>query len=234
MTEPKDPEESQLDFSMVIASTVHDMKNSLGMFLQAFSTWVESLPPEQAWNHERGVIEYESGRLNGMLMQLLGLYKMNVNQLPLHPEWQDLEDFLEAQRARYQELLQSRSIDSEIQLAEDVFEAFFDRDLMGTVIANIIINTVRYARSKVILRAYTEDDFTVLSVEDDGAGYPAAMLEGQAGYVLGIKQSTGSTGLGLYFAGRIAALHQRNGVHGFIRVQNGGSLGGGVFSIHIP
>jgi hypothetical protein len=50
----------------------------------------------------------------------------------------------------------------------------------------------------------------------------------------GINHSSGSTGLGLYFAGRIAALHQRNGVEGRTRISNGGPLGGGVFSLYLP
>ncbi len=227
-------EDSHLDFSMVIASTVHDMKNSLGMLLQAFSSWLEAMPPDKIWSHERGIIEYESGRLNGMLVQLLGLYKMGVNQLPLHPEWQDIEDFLQAQVARHQELLQSRHIDCAITLESDVFEVFFDQDLMATVIANILINTVRYAKSEIILRVSKEGAYTTLSVEDDGQGYPEAMIEGQSNYILGINQASGSTGLGLYFSGRIAALHQRNGVPGYIQLKNGGELGGGVFTIYIP
>lgn len=36
-----------LDFSTVIASTVHDMKNSLAMLMQAHSQWLARLPAEQ-------------------------------------------------------------------------------------------------------------------------------------------------------------------------------------------
>jgi hypothetical protein len=72
----------------------------------------------------------------------------------------------------------------------------------------------------------------VLTINDDGEGYPCEMIERQADYVQGINQSSGSTGLGLYFAGRIAALHQRNGVGGNTRISNGGPLGGGAFSLY--
>ncbi|MFO7704072.1 MAG: sensor histidine kinase, partial [Halopseudomonas sp.] len=57
-----------LDFSTVIASTVHDMKNSLGMLMQAYQQWSADLPADLANHRERGVIEYESLRLNGMLV----------------------------------------------------------------------------------------------------------------------------------------------------------------------
>ena len=37
-------DEQALDFSTVIASTVHDMKNSLAMLMQAHSQWLARLP----------------------------------------------------------------------------------------------------------------------------------------------------------------------------------------------
>ena len=43
MSEQKDDE--QLDFSTVIASTVHDMKNSLGLLMQSYGQLIAHLPP---------------------------------------------------------------------------------------------------------------------------------------------------------------------------------------------
>ena len=41
------PEEQSLDFSTVIASTVHDMKNSLGLLMQSYGQLVERLPANE-------------------------------------------------------------------------------------------------------------------------------------------------------------------------------------------
>jgi len=60
------------------------------------------------------------------------------------------------------------------------------------------------------------------------------MIEQQGDYVLGLNQSSGSTGLGLYFAARIAELHERDGRRGRIELGNGGPLGGGEFRIYLP
>jgi signal transduction histidine kinase len=111
---------------------------------------------------------------------------------------------------------------------------FFDQDLIGSVVANIITNSIRYAQQHLLVRAWEEAGVLVLSICDDGAGYPEAMLAKQSDYALGINHSTGSTGLGLYFAGRIAALHERQGVRGHIEISNGGPLGGGEFRIYLP
>ncbi|WP_150305585.1 sensor histidine kinase [Pseudomonas saliphila] len=223
-----------LDFSTVIASTVHDMKNSLAMLMQAYSESLASLPPELSGSREHGVMEYESLRLNGMLVQMLGLYKLQVNQLPLRPAWIELDDFLEAQLARHNNILRARHIKGSLEVEEEGMLGYFDAELVGSVVANVINNSIRYARSAIQLHASMRDGQLSIAISDDGEGYPPAMIERQSDYVMGIDLSTGSTGLGLYFGERIARLHQRNGVQGHIELSNDGPLGGGTFRIWLP
>lgn len=223
-----------LDFSMVIASTVHDMKNSLASLIQAHGQWIRQLPEAQRGTPEQGVIDYEFAHLNGMLVQLLGLYKLGVNQLPLRPDYHELDDFIEAQLALHQEVLDSRGIAARLQIDDFGLPGFFDRELVGSVISNVVINAIRYARAEVLIKAGQVGEQLVITVNDDGPGFPVHMIEQQSDYVLGINQSSGSTGLGLYFAANIARQHQRQGVHGHIEIANGGELGGGLFGIYLP
>lgn len=225
---------SGLDIATVIASTVHDMKNSLALLGQAHTRWLAQLPAELQGGAERGVIEYEAARLNGMLVQLLGLYKLEVNQLPLFPAHHELDDFIGAQLARHQEILDSRGIVARGEVEAFDLMGFFDQELVGSVLGNVIANSIRYARSALLIAAREQDGGVLISVNDDGTGYPQAMLEQQGDYVLGLNQSSGSTGLGLYFAARIAELHERDGVRGHIELVNGGALGGGEFRIYLP
>ena len=227
-------DEHALDFSTVIASTVHDMKNSLAMLMQAHSQWLARLPQAQRSGAEQGVIDFEFAHLNGMLVQLLGLYKLGVNQMPLQPAYHELDDFIEAQLAAHQEVFASRGIIATYEVDPLSPLGFFDRELVASVLGNCINNAIRDARESLLITVSDEAGQLVLSINDDGDGYPAEMLERQADYVQGINHSSGSTGLGLYFANRIAALHQRNGVVGHTEISNGGPLGGGVFSLYLP
>lgn len=225
---------SGLDLSTIIASTVHDMKNSLAQLGQAHARWLAQLPDGLQHTPERGVIEYETARLNGMLVQLLGLYKLEVNQLPLYPAHHELDDFIQAQLARHRDVLDSRGIQARGEVSEFDLMGFFDQELLGSVLGNVIANAIRYARSALLISASEQDGELLLYVNDDGAGYPQAMLERQGDYILGLSQSSGSTGLGLYFAARIAQLHQRDGRRGRVELSNGGPLGGGEFRIYLP
>jgi K+-sensing histidine kinase KdpD len=226
--------EASLDFSMVIASTVHDMKNSLATVMRAHGDWLGRLPEAQKDTAERGVIEYEFASLNGMMVQLLGLYKLGVNQLPLRPDYHEVDDFIGAQLASHEEVLASRGISARHDVDGLCPLGFFDRELIGTVVANIMVNAIRFARHSILISARDEGGQLILSINDDGPGYPQEMIECQADYVHGINHISGSTGLGLYFAAQIAEQHQRNGVQGRIVLANGGELGGGLFSIVLP
>jgi len=62
--------EQALDFSTVIASTVHDMKNSLTLLMQAHTQWLERLPERERQTSEQGVMGFEFAHLNGLLVQL--------------------------------------------------------------------------------------------------------------------------------------------------------------------
>ncbi len=223
-----------LDFSMVIASTVHDMKNSLATLTQAHSEWLAKLSVQQRDTPEHGVIEYEFANLNGMLVQLLGLYKLGVNQLPLRPDYHELDDFIEAQLAHHQEVLASRGIAARVDITDASPFGFFDRELVGSVVGNIIVNAIGFAREQLAISVAEQDGKLTLTINGDGPGYPAYLIERQTDYVQGINQGTGSTGLGLYFAAHIARLHVRNGIQGRIEIANGGVLGGAMFSIYLP
>jgi signal transduction histidine kinase len=227
-------QQAGLDFSLVIASTVHDMKNALATVMQAHDQWLARLPEHQRYGAERGIIDYEFAHLNGMMVQLLGLYKLGVNQLPLRPDYHEMDDFIGAQLASHQEVLDSRGISATLEVDPWCPLGFFDRELIGSVISNILVNAIRFARSAIQISVREANGQLRLSINDDGPGYPAQMIERQCDYVQGIDPVSGSTGLGLYFAARIAERHQRNGVQGRVELANGASLGGGCFTLLLP
>lgn len=221
-------------FPTVLASSVHDIKNSLGMLLQSLEAVVERVPPEQRPGfHELAVLQYEAARVNNSLVQLLALYKLDNQQLPLNIGYHMVADFLHEQGLRNQNLLTLKQIELELDV-DDELAWYFDYDLIASVIDNIVTNSIRYTHSKLLLRACVEDDQLVLIVADDGPGYPRAMLEQSDKYLLGINRSTGSTGLGLFFAGEIARLHRHGDQHGRVELRNGQCLPGGEFRLYLP
>ncbi len=221
------------DFAMVMASAVHDMKNSLSMLLHSLETIVEELPPEMQTSTRLATLQYEAERVNNDLIQLLGIYRLEDQSLGVHIEEHYVSDFLREQSVRYELLFNARNITMQVECEHDLV-GYFDRDLIAGILNNTLTNAARYTKDKIILRARTQEKLLVIEVEDNGTGYPNAMINAPGQIQKGIDFDTGSTSLGLYFASQVAYMHHQNGVHGYIELQNGGSLGGGVFRILLP
>ncbi|MBS3802906.1 MAG: sensor histidine kinase [Oleiphilaceae bacterium] len=221
-----------INFSTVIASSVHDMKSSLGMLLHSLDGLRDEHKGALSESVHFNTLQYEAERLHSDLIQLLGLYRIGEQCLSAHVEEHFVPEFLSQQLSRHQPLLEGHNVAYSVE-AEDI-NGFFDEDLLTGVLNNTINNAIRYTKSQIRLTARQDNDYLVIGVEDDGKGYPEHMQQSNSAGPKPLDFETGSTSLGLFFASSVASLHQEVDRQGFIKLNNGGSLGGGVFEIWLP
>ena len=229
--------DNKMNFADILASTLHDTKNSLGILFNNLENIIASCREQNCVRHsEFYVLQYEIQRLNHSLIRLLSLYKAEKSQLTTNIDYHAMGDVLDEVAITHKILLNSRGIKLLTECEEGLCWTF-DRNLIEGVLDNIINNAFRYAQTAVKMKASIENGYLVLQIEDDGQGYPPAMLineEKQPEFKHEIDFKTGSTGLGLYFSMMVAAMHVNHDKKGFISIVNGGSMGGGVFSIYLP
>lgn len=108
-------------------------------------------------------------------------------------------------------------------------QAFYDPFLVHLALDNAVHNACRHARSRVSLAVRSEDGGVVFEVCDDGSGFSAEQLTRDPS--LPVSPSASGTGLGLYLAARIAALHRLQARHGHVSLH---CDAGGVFRLHLP
>lgn len=220
-----------LDFSTVLANSIHDMKNSLGVVLGMLDEVAEV--SEGAAGEQLQMVRYEGRRVNHHLVQLLAIYRMHHHGYHASLDEHVVADFLEELGQTNAGMLRSRDIELQIDCDPDLV-GFFDRDLIASVLNNVINNAYRYTREQLCLRGEDRDGELVLTVADDGDGYPPHMQVAAGTKPGDLNMGAGSAGLGLYFAAQVAALHRHRGRGGRIRCDNEGINGGGRFSILIP
>jgi K+-sensing histidine kinase KdpD len=226
--------EEKIAFPEFLASIVHDMKNSLGMILSATEETVGACKSLGCPSSKRlSQMQYETKRLNNNLVQLLTIYKMDQAQYTVNITDNVVRDFIVETVLQNKPLLDYRKIEVVTECPDDLFW-FFDSNLISGVINNILNNAYRYAQDHLRIVAREKDGFLVLTVQDNGTGYPDAMLSSTEHDARGTSFRTGSTGLGLYFASLVAGLHKNKGRSGHIEISNGCELGGGCFSIYLP
>jgi signal transduction histidine kinase len=225
--------EPGLDFETLLASSIHEMKNSLGLLLSAtdeVAGRLDDRDPALAGDVYR--VQREAKRLEGALVQLLTLYRIGRGELSVNPGEHPVAELLEDLAAEFEPLFAQAGISLELDMP-DALDWFLDEQLLASMIRNTLGNLLRHARGRVRISAREEAGWLAVRLEDDGPGYPEAVLAA-AGQAPGSGSRRTGTGLGLYFVARAAAAHTSRGRAGGIRLENGGSLGGGVLAILLP
>lgn len=224
-----------IDFSTLMASTVHDMKNVIAAVSHAYESLLAEMPEALQRSPQARLIEQEALRLDAMLMQLLGLYKLEHGQLLLQSVYCPLDELFEDLHNRHRELLEYRNINLQIELESPDLEGYFDVSLMGTVLDNALGNAINYCKKTIHLTAQRQENGILLSISDDGAGYPESLLGTvRISQSSGINRDSGSTGLGLYFAASIVAMHDQEDRPARLELSNNSVLPGACMTIWLP
>lgn len=196
----------------ILASGIHDTKNQL--FL------AESLVATAESRHgidlseARYALEAAATRLN----RTLTAYRLLRDGCRLSPIPVVVSDLCEEVALGQRMHLAQAGIELAIDCQAN--EAWLlDRDLVTDMLNNAVQNAARFARNRIRLSAGEDDDGLWLRVEDDGPGF--ATLPPRLG-------------TGLLVAERLAHLHARQGRCGRLLLDNGGTLGGACFTLHLP
>ena len=225
---------SSEQLNSVLMSFIHDIKNSLLMSLSGLEELYDNLDARQSEQKESiSLIQYELHRINNSLVQLLSLYKMETHLFSVQADQYNIFDFLDELIINNTLLstMQDYSIDME---CDENIEWFFDKDLIATIVNSTINNSIRYAHKKIKLSAFIENNYLKITIEDDGNGFPEKMFVHPDSLETAINMQSGSTGLGLYFAEKIAQIHKNKDRNGATLIDNKSQLGGGRFTLLLP
>jgi signal transduction histidine kinase len=233
------PNAHEHELFLFLASTAHDMKNSISVLSGTLERLlVDASPQTEKAYPEMAHMLYQTKRLNDNLMQLLALYKrVGKPEYPFDVQPLELGQLVEQVAAIARVLLGSRGIRLELDY-DAALIWHLDEDLIVGVLSHAINNAIRYTCDTVRLAIRESDGWLELRVEDNGPGYPPALLKAGVGATGdsagGVDFMTNSTGLGLYFSSEVAKMHRHRGRHGALHLENGGMYGGGCFVLRLP
>lgn len=222
------------DMTMFLASAIHDMKNSLSVLTGFMEDSLgDATFREQPIYKKMAPMFYEVKRLNDNLLELLTIYKLDRKFYPFDLAEHSVDELLAEIQQQSGTLMHTQNVELELDV-EDGLYWYFDRDLVLGVLSHALNNASRYTKGRLRLAAAEVDGYLELRVEDNGGGYPKAMIEEGIAVNRGVSFSSGSTGLGLYFSAMVAQMHKNQGKIGQIQLENGGKLGGGCFVLRLP
>lgn len=225
------PHMLSISFPAILASSVHDIKNSLTS-LRVLLSQLENIHQDPKPT-EFKQLEFETNRMNNCLMQLLTLYKIDLSQFNLTIDEHSAADILEDVVAQQSTLLSLSNVQLITECRDDLF-CYCDSALISNALCTLVNNAQRYCLNKVLLSATQEDDYIVFCIEDDGKGYPQSLISSDYKQLPQLDLASGNTGLGLFFAKTIAQLHVKTDKQGFIITDNNSQFGGARFKLYLP
>lgn len=218
-------------FSTLLASTVHDIKNSLGT-LQGL---VQQLTQKPALSQDPDLhqLEFEASRINHSLMQLLVMYKIDNSNFSLVIDEYPAIDLINDAKAQQARQTQIQHITVDVDCDADLL-CYCDYQHVSNALGTILNNAQRYCHGRVLMSACQENGYLLFTIEDDGQGYPEHLLNADLSNSHALDWVSGNTGLGLYFVSAIARLHKAKDKRGHVSIDNHSRIGGARFRLFLP
>ena len=226
-------EQSKLDFGTILTTSAHDIKSSLAMLFQSIEELdlADNLTPRQY--QAVADLHYQTSRINSSLMQLVCLHHDEQKQLSINIEEHSVAKMLQEVMDRNRLYLNSHHVNVTLEVDAEL-SAYFDQELVTCIMADIFVSALRYTDKSVTLRAFKDQQYIDIQVEDDGEGYPEHMLAINQHSDLQFDTSNGRSGLEVLFAQKIAAAHKNEQLQGDILLQNKTEISGNLFTLRIP
>lgn len=224
----------EVDYSTLLASSIHEVKNSLNMLLNTIDNVSAGCDNHHCGTRESlSYIKYEGTRISDDLIELLAIYRIRNNQYMVNIDEHSVSGFLNEILLQHETTFRYRNIRQSLDCSEDLIW-YFDRDLLSVVMSNVINNLYKYTRDRLDISAGHSGDYLLIQIRDNGEGYPEWMLSAETTQQQALRTDMSGTGLGLYFSRLVCAIHKNKGREGYITTTNDGIDGGGCFSIYLP
>lgn len=218
----------------LIGSVSHELRTPLASIVGSASILAQSsvIDRDPHLSSLVSVVRNEADRLNGDIQNLLDATRISSEGIRPHWGWVDPEDLVNGALARKRRLLADRPVT--VSVADDLPLIYIDATLVGSALAQIIENAVKYSAvgTDILIKAEQIGNAVQIEVTDSGDGLAHGEAEkiferfyrspAHAGTVSG-------SGLGLWIA---RSLIEACG--GSVRVLDSSRGSGTTFRILIP
>jgi two-component system, OmpR family, sensor histidine kinase KdpD len=203
--------ESERLRSTLLSSVSHDLRTPLAAITGAASgLLVEPPPGGEARRELAATVLEEADRLNRLVANLLDMTRLEAGTLEPKRDWHSLEELVGGALARVERQAHGRPLAAEV--APELPLVAIDAVLVEQALVNLLENALRHGTTeagrggvvKVIARR--DGPFALVSVEDDGPGFPPQQAERLFDKFYRAKEGPGA-GLGLAIARAVVTAH---------------------------
>lgn len=189
-----------------VANISHELRTpltSLRGLLEPLADGMVKDPEKQKQYYS--IMLHEVERLSRLITDMLQLSRLQAGTEAMEMTMFDANELLEEVSQSFQTEAKKRNIRIEMETAETLSPVLSDRDRIEQVLVILIDNALRYAKSRICLRASENVHEVVIDVWDDGIGISKENLSRvfERFYKVDKSRKDGGTGLGLSIAKKI-------------------------------
>ena len=193
----------------LISNITHELKTPLAIIHSYTECLQENISPENREKYLATILE-ETERMDGMVLQMLELSRLEAGRVRLASEPFSLLELTKAIAEKLEPLMAERKLSLSYGLAQD-FMMTADEGRMGQVITNLLSNAQKYttAGGMIRIQVFLARDTVCFRVENTAPHLSAEALEKvwDPFYRTDASRNTPGTGLGLSLVKSIIALH---------------------------
>lgn len=205
--------EYELNRNMLFADIAHDLKTPITTISGYAKALSDGMVTDEAKRQEYFSSIYEKSLKVDELITLLFEYsKLNSDEFQLKKEKLDIAELLRENAARMYLDFESKEINLEVEIPEDIIYVDADRVQISRVITNLLNNALKHNKSgtNVLAGLCLEKDTIEIKIADDGDLIDPKIAEHIfEPFVVGdeSRSSHGGSGLGLSIASKIVSMH---------------------------
>jgi len=219
ITERKRLDKLKEDF---ISTISHELRTPLAIMDVAIGNLAKTSKGTLLENESKilDVIKRNCDRLNILVSDILDVSRLESGKMKLNVQKIDFGKLFDEILSNFQKSAEENKILLQAELSPDLGSIHADESMMIQVLNNLVSNAIRYASSKVLLKAVDEGPAVKISVEDDGIGISKQDIGRLFKKFEQINRPVGGagykgTGLGLVIVKQIIDLH-----HGKVWVES--------------
>jgi two-component system phosphate regulon sensor histidine kinase PhoR len=210
ITQQKMAEKARSEF---VASVSHELKTPLTTIKSYIELLINRLVENNEVQYEfYNTINDETDRMVRLINNLLNLSKIEMGSLQIKPTRVRMRQLLMDSFQAVESQALAKNIKFDLRLSEKLSPLEGDKDLLGTVVMNLLSNALKYTpeQGEVVLLADETEEDMFIHVRDTGIGIEETDLphiferffRGQNG-----EKTQSGSGLGLALAQQITQLH---------------------------
>jgi signal transduction histidine kinase len=195
-----------------LLSISHDLRTpltSIQGYAEAMADGVIESTPDRV--RAAGVIATEARRLERLVADLLDLARLDAHEFSLHPRRLDAREIVGATVQGFAPAAHEWGVQLALTNGAPV-AADSDPERLGQIVANLVENALKYAKSSVVVNVVRDNGQVLVRVDDDGPGIPQAERERVFERLYTARGEPGrkvGTGIGLAIVHEIAAMGGR-------------------------